>query len=73
MPSLVYDFKDIASRMKGELKQEPTQKVEPMPWFADHSWRNMSALPICIPCNGSGVVPPRGGVCKCCFGRGLTP
>ena len=70
MTSLVYDFKDIASRMKGELKQEPELKVEIMP-PPSTSWRDI--LGPCIPCNGSGVDPFNGRVCKCCYGRGVTP
>ncbi len=73
MTSLVYDFKDIASRMKGELKQEPAPEVELMPLPPAHLWRDMSTLPNCIPCNGSGVDPFNGNVCKCCYGRGVTP
>ena len=65
---IVYDFKDIASRMKGELKQEPEPGVELMPppssWFARQ---------FCAPCNGSGVDPMHGGNCSHCFGSGVSP
>ncbi len=72
MPSLVYDYADIASRMKGELKQKPEPKAEIMPPPAS-LWRNMLARSFCAPCNGSGVDPMFGGACKHCNGRGIVP
>ena len=73
MPGLVYDFKDIASRMKGELEQEPEPKVEIMPLPSD-SWRDMSLRhSFCTPCNGSGADLMQGGLCKRCYGTGVVP
>jgi DnaJ-class molecular chaperone len=69
---LVYDFKDIASRMKGELKQEPEPKLMPIP--TEPSWRDMLlSRSFCARCNGSGVDPMHGGSCKYCYGKGVVP
>lgn len=43
---LVYDFKDIASRMKGELKQEPTLEEILRPEEPEEHE--------CLACNGTG-------------------
>jgi hypothetical protein len=66
---LIYDFKDIASRMKGELKQEPEPKEELMPPPSNSWWQ---ARRFCTPCNGSGVNPMHGGVCSHCYGMGVV-
>jgi len=68
MPSLVYDYPDIASRMKGELKQEP--KVELLPPSSNSWWQ---ARRFCAPCNGSGANPINGSSCRYCKGSGVSP
>ncbi len=68
MPSLVYDYTDIASRMKGELKQEP--KVETIPPLSNSWWQ---ARLFCAQCKGNGVDPMHGGDCKYCHGLGVIP
>jgi len=67
MPSLVYDYPDIASRMKGELKQEP--RVELTPPSSDSWWQ---ARRFCAQCRGSGVNLIHGGTCCICKGLGVT-
>jgi len=67
MTDLVYDFKDIASRMKGEAKPAPKVELMPPPpssWFP---------IQFCAPCNGSGVDPMHGGHCHHCHGKGVSP
>jgi len=60
---LVYDFKDIASRMKGELKQGPTL-VEILE----------TEEPICPACNGSGRdIKAWAMRCHYCSGKGVSP
>jgi len=71
MPSLVYDYADIASRMKGELKQEPEPKIIPCPPApSSNSW--WRARRFCAQCNGSGMDPMHGGTCSHCHGSGVT-
>jgi len=48
MTSFVYDFKDIAARMKGELKAQP----EPEPFGIAPHWRFVH-MP-CMRCHGGG-------------------
>ena len=67
MTDLVYDYADIASRMKGELKQEPEPKLMPSP---SNALRNRT---FCRPCNGSGWDPLHGGNCRHCLGSGVSP
>jgi len=69
MPSLVYDYADIATRMKGELKPQPEPRVEIMP---PPSWRDMLRS-FCAICNGSGADPIHGGNCNRCHGSGVSP
>jgi len=65
MPSLVYDYADIASRMKGELKPE----VEIMP-IPPNTWLNRT---FCAQCHGSGMAAGHGGTCMHCHGLGVSP
>jgi len=71
--AFVYDFKDIASRMKGELKREPEPEVEIVPPLPNSWWRNPPVRSFCAPCNGSGVDPMHGGMCRQCIGTGVNP
>ena len=64
MTDLAYDFKDIASRMKGEAKP----KV--MPRLPAPSW---SIAPICPRCKGAGANLIAGGTCDLCNGSGISP
>lgn len=73
MTDLVYDFKDIASRMKGELKQDPEPMEETIPCPPAPNWGNILNRPLCPPCNGSGVDPRHGGNCQYCYGKGVRP
>jgi len=60
MPSLVYDFKDIASRMKGEVEARSLTKDHDSSTCA--FIRLMVGDPtICVSCNGSGMDPMHGG------------
>lgn len=61
---LVYDFKDIASRMKGEAKPKIEPKVEPLPC----NWPLPTS--ICKPCRGTGMGILNVSVCKYCNGSG---
>jgi len=72
--ALVYDFKDIASRMKGELKQEPAPELMPCPPTPTPNWRDMVLRhSFCATCNGSGADPMHGGLCNHCNGTGVAP
>lgn len=66
----VYDFKDINSRMKGDLlpRKEPVVELMPPPL---PSWRNMNPK-LCINCHGCGQ-DQNGLVCLRCFGSGVEP
>jgi len=68
MPSLVYDYTDIASRIKGELKQKPAPKVELIPCPPAPKW----PAPICHSCHGTGVNLITGGTCARCNGSGAS-
>jgi len=68
--ALVYDFKDIASRMKGELKREPEPEPEVELVSSLSTWFNQK---FCAPCNGSGVDPMHCGPCRHCNGSGVSP
>jgi len=71
MPSLVYDYADIASRMKGELKREPEPKIMPCsPVPSSASWWQARR---CAPCSGNGADPVHGGICSRCNGSGVFP
>jgi len=70
MTDLVYDYADIASRMKGELKQEPESMPKLMHPRPDLWWRSRT---FCAPCNGSGMDPMHGGICNHCNGSGVSP
>ncbi len=73
MPNLVYDYADIASRMKGELKQEPESKVEIMPCPPAPNWPSMKPAKVCHLCCGSGINLITGGTCDRCNGSGVSP
>ena len=68
MPSLVYDYADIASRIKGGLKQEP--KLKPRP--PAPNWGSLQTQ-MCLACHGSGVNLINGGTCNRCNGSGVSP
>ena len=69
---LVYDFKDIASRMKGELKQEPEPEAELVPYSPAPSWRSLFPM-LCHHCCGTGVNLTTGNPCNRCHGSGVSP
>lgn len=69
--AIVDDFKDIASRMKGELKVQP--KPVPEPPKPLRNWRDMVLQPaICYNCHGGGL-DAFGNCCERCCGTGLEP
>lgn len=72
MTSFVYDFKDIASRMKGEMKASPEPEpikvgINPLP---QAYWR-LVHLP-CRKCGGDGD-DALGNTCYNCGGTGVEP
>lgn len=77
MPSLVFDFKDIASRMKGELKAapepEPEHKYTVRTALPRANWRDLTPQPaVCSECHGCGK-GPFGDRCSWCYGTGVEP
>ncbi len=66
MTSFVYDFKDIAARMKGELKARP----EPEPFVVAPRW-SLVHMP-CMKCHGVGEEAYR-VKCTRCNGTGNEP
>lgn len=72
MTSFVYDFKDINSRLKGDLlpRKEREAVVELMPAAPAPIWRNLLAK--CSNCRGMGL-DLHGKFCVQCNGSGLEP
>lgn len=66
MTSFVYDFKDIAQRMKGELKVQPEPVIELMPLPLGKNMLIFCSVckglgqdfydSKCVQCNGQGIV-----------------
>jgi DnaJ-class molecular chaperone len=66
--AIVDNFKDIASRMKGELKVKPVPLVHPA------SPSNSVFMPeLCLRCHGNGVNAQDPGYCTRCLGIGFEP
>jgi len=78
MTSFVYDFKDIASRMKGELKvhPEPEPEITIRTILPPAHWRRLNNVYDCSRCEDKGWIedpftPPI--ECNLCFNPNGRP
>lgn len=76
MTSLVFDFKDIASRMKGELKVKvelhPVDRITDRVILSRPHWRDLMKQLPCPKCHYS-CINANGNVCRFCTGSGVQP